>query len=398
MRAVGVEAEAGAERPTPRSEALFNPQLSPSTRARCVRRGSLGSSLAAATAAAAAAGALSGNNVPKGMPALRLAVHQLLEENAASKSDDEGKRAATGNHAATASRLERVGPPPPPPLHRRKFSFPAALHSNLLGLSAAGGGVGGGSFGGVGGEGAGAAARRRFSNVSDAVSRKLSHTLGGALLAAGGWRGAGGLGAGSAAAALLAEQARALCTLYVRLRLRRDGLFSRKCGLRRGGSQDVKEVFPVLAAVGGEMERQHARTFMGVARQTGAAPGGSLPSDKAAACALAAVARDLFKQEITWAKVVALFCVAGGLAADCARQGRPDYVTCLPDAIAEAVEEDLAPWIHSNGGWQGLSTHFRPVVGEVEVGRYVFGILGALVLSVFLLALLLRYFGIPSTL
>ncbi|GLH09124.1 uncharacterized protein GBIM_14242 [Gryllus bimaculatus] len=63
------------------------------------------------------------------------------------------------------------------------------------------------------------------------------------------------------------------------------------------------QVFPVLAAVGAELERSHARAFVGVARQTGAAPAGAhLPSDKAAACALAAVARHLYKRDITWAK------------------------------------------------------------------------------------------------
>jgi hypothetical protein len=51
---------------------------------------------------------------------------------------------------------------------RRKFSFPAALHSTLLGLHDPAREQ----------DTAAISARRRFSNVSDAVSRKLSHTLG----------------------------------------------------------------------------------------------------------------------------------------------------------------------------------------------------------------------------
>lgn len=53
---------------------------------------------------------------------------------------------------------------------RRKFSFPAALHSTLLGLND--------SSQDSSGSSTQMSARRRFSNVSDAVSRKLSHTLG----------------------------------------------------------------------------------------------------------------------------------------------------------------------------------------------------------------------------
>lgn len=55
-------------------------------------------------------------------------------------------------------------------LFHRRNSLAASLHSNLLGL---GSNVDGTSSIPVVGS-----ARRRFSNVSDVVSRKLSHTIG----------------------------------------------------------------------------------------------------------------------------------------------------------------------------------------------------------------------------
>lgn len=65
------------------------------------------------------------------------------------------------------------------------------------------------------------AIRRRFSNVGDAVTRKLSTTIG--------WR---GIGSGKPPEEVVAI-GRALCTLYVRSRLKRACVFNRKLGLTR---------------------------------------------------------------------------------------------------------------------------------------------------------------------
>merc|ERR1712218_506847 len=58
---------------------------------------------------------------------------------------------------------------------------------------------------------------RRFSNVSDAVSRKLSTTLG--------WR--------TVSVQEVVTQAKSLCGQHIRAWLKRRGLFTRKLGLQR---------------------------------------------------------------------------------------------------------------------------------------------------------------------
>ncbi|XP_068083855.1 bcl-2-related ovarian killer protein isoform X2 [Anabrus simplex] len=252
------------------------------------------------------------------------------------------------------------------PAHqRRKFSFPASLHSNLL----------------LGSNGD--TARRRFSNVSDAVSRKLSHTIG--------WRTA------AIPTQDLVEQGRSLCSQYIRSRLKRAGLFNRKCGLQRlrtavnlPGGFVVREVFPELVSVGLELERMHPKLYSGVARQASGTPGGVLVEEKAPGCVLSAVARELFKADITWGKVVSLFAVAGGLAVDCVRQGHPDYLQSLPEAMGELIEDELAPWIVSNGGW-GLGAHYKPPDNEAPIMKYI-GVLGAIVVIVLVLVLTSRFF------
>lgn len=65
----------------------------------------------------------------------------------------------------------------------------------------------------------------------------------------------------------------------------------------------MREVFPALSFVGEELERMHPRTYNGIARQISRAPGGDLQSSENTAVLLGAVARELFKADITWGKV-----------------------------------------------------------------------------------------------
>lgn len=107
--------------------------------------------------------------------------------------------------------------------NKRKFSFPIALHSSSL-LS----------------EPNTISARRRFSNVSDVVTRKLSSTIGWKLPIA-------------IPTADLVTQGKCLCGQYIRNRLKRSGLFTKKLGLQRlrsiigtPSAHIVREVFPAL--------------------------------------------------------------------------------------------------------------------------------------------------------
>lgn len=181
--------------------------------------------------------------------------------------------------------------------NRRKFSFPASLHSaNLLGSDIASGGTLGQNLT----NSSAISARRRLSNVSDVVTRKLSNTIG--------WR------SPQIPAQDIITQGKCLCGQYIRSRLKRAGVFNRKLGLQRIRSivgtptiQIMREVFPALSFVGEELERMHPRTYNGIARQISRAPGGDLQSPENAAVLIGAVARELFKSEITWGKVGGYF-------------------------------------------------------------------------------------------
>ncbi|XP_017020035.1 bcl-2-related ovarian killer protein [Drosophila kikkawai] len=247
--------------------------------------------------------------------------------------------------------------------NRRKFSFPATLHSASL-LE-----VGGGSQ-------RGETTRRRLSNVSDVVTRKLSYTIG--------WK------AAQIPAQDIITQGRCLCGHYIKRRLRRSGLFNKKLGLQRIrsilGSTSlgiVRDVFPAVQVLGDELERMHPRVYNGVARQICRNPGGEFHTPDAVSLLLGAVGRDLFRVEITWSKVISLFAIAGGLSVDCVRQGHPEYLPKLMESVSEVIEDELVPWINENGGWGGINTHVLPTnnsLNPLEWTTLVIGVVFGLIL------------------
>lgn len=97
----------------------------------------------------------------------------------------------------------------------------------------------------------------------------------------------------------------------------------------------------------------HPRIYTGVARQICRNPGGEFQSADTVILLLSAVARDLFRLDITWSKIVSLFAIAGGLSVDCVRQGHPEYLPKLMQSVCEVIEDELVPWINENGGWVG---------------------------------------------
>ncbi|XP_050526982.1 uncharacterized protein LOC126897440 isoform X2 [Daktulosphaira vitifoliae] len=252
---------------------------------------------------------------------------------------------------------------------RRKFSFPVALHSAVGQQSPVTMAIDGSPSVTV------ATARRRFSNVSDVVSRKLSHTIG--------WR-------TSVPAEQIACQGKALCSQYIRWKLKNVGAFSKKCGLLRirsihsiPQSAGVRDVFPAVLIVGQELERLHPKLYTpGLTRQA-----------RSPAAVLVSVSRELFRagSQITWAKVVSLMCVAAGLALDSVRQGHAEQLADIIEAVGEIIEDDLATWIHYNGGWVGLQTYCKPVNVENSVSSLILSLVTLLVIIILFL-LLLRWF------
>ncbi|KAJ8921045.1 hypothetical protein NQ315_015841 [Exocentrus adspersus] len=223
-----------------------------------------------------------------------------------------------------------------------------------------------------------AAFRRRFSNVGDAVSRKLSTTIG--------WRSTAGVSPPEEIVAI----GRALCSLYIRTRLKRAGVFNRKLGLTRvrsavgtmpGCGTIVRDVFPGLQCACLELERMYPKLYSNVTRHSGALLSNGISG------ILLAVGHYVMRTDPTWGKVVAVFTVAGGLAVDCVRHGHHEQLPTILEDMTELLEDRMAEWVNLNGGWNGLMAHCKQKDQEVSIVQYLtlFGLVAVVTLVAYFL-------------
>ncbi|XP_018013822.1 uncharacterized protein LOC108670844 [Hyalella azteca] len=195
--------------------------------------------------------------------------------------------------------------------------------------------------------------RRKLSNVSDVVTRKISSTIG--------WRTGRG-------AEEVVPQAKYLCSQYIRCRLKRAGLLHKKIGLQRIRSVvnlhwglEVCEVFPRLLTLGHELERCHPNLYCSIVRQISV----SLKSDKVVRHVMLALSSHLLRTDVTWARIISLYALAAALAADCVRQGHPEFVSSVVEGVGMAIERHSCQWIASQGGWSGVLVWSQPPAFEL---------------------------------
>lgn len=139
------------------------------------------------------------------------------------------------------------------------------------------------------------------------------------------------------------------------------------------------------------LERLHPRTYSNISRNLSRAPFGELEEAHTAPYLLNAVAKDLFRSGINWAKIVSIFTVSGGLAVDIVRQGRYDYLPRLIESTGDIVEDDLVSWLEENGGWSGLLDHIRPNYYDRHFTPYQWiSIITAVLFSFYAITFILR--------
>ena len=77
----------------------------------------------------------------------------------------------------------------------------------------------------------------------------------------------------------------------------------------------------------------------------------TITNEKSVSTVLSSIGRNLLKTDVTWGKIVSLYCVAGGLAIDCVQQGHPEYLYGIVETMGFVIERDAATWIAQQGGW-----------------------------------------------
>ncbi|XP_072034894.1 bcl-2-related ovarian killer protein-like isoform X2 [Amphiura filiformis] len=151
----------------------------------------------------------------------------------------------------------------------------------------------------------------------------------------------------------ITEQAMILCKEYIQNKLKRAGLLSTNDLKSR--FMKISEVSRELQFIGLELEQLYPTLFKDVCRQLNV----NLSSETVADEVFTEVAAELFASGITWARVVAMFSVAGSIAVECFQQGNVTYINTIVNSLANFVRNHLALWISQQGGWNNLVRSFR---------------------------------------
>ncbi|KAM3964652.1 anti-apoptotic protein NR13 [Aphomia sociella] len=202
------------------------------------------------------------------------------------------------------------------------------------------------------------------SAAAAAVSRRLSATIGWCLASP------------TQVKPQIVRQGRALCLQYIKTQIRRSTFCQKKkivmkrlqrmleteCG-EEALSNSETGVLSALRALCAALERKRPDAFRHVARQATRAPSAMLRSETALAELALALARRITRENITWSKIAAVYCVCGALAREAAEAGDEEpaleLVAAPADAIADLLHEDPGSWIAAHGGWNGLIERLR---------------------------------------
>ncbi|XP_045459328.1 uncharacterized protein LOC123669781 [Melitaea cinxia] len=211
--------------------------------------------------------------------------------------------------------------------------------------------------------------KRRFSTMvtsgaAAAVSRRLSATIGWCLATP------------TQVKPQIVRQGRALCIQYIKTQIRRSPtchnkqivlkrlqrMLETECGEEAANNTD-SGVLTALRTLCAALERKRPDAFRHVARQATRSPSAMLRSDTALAELTLALARRITRENITWSKIAAVYCICGALAREAAEAAEDDptieLVSAPAAAIADLLHEEPGSWIASHGGWNGLIERLR---------------------------------------
>ncbi|CAF4761263.1 unnamed protein product [Pieris macdunnoughi] len=211
--------------------------------------------------------------------------------------------------------------------------------------------------------------KRRFSTMvsstaAAAVSRRLSATIGWCLAMP------------TQVKPQIVRQGRALCLQYIKTQIRRSSACPKKqivlkrlqqmleteCGEEAINNVE-SGVLAALRALCAALERKRPDAFRHVARQATRAPSAMLRSDTALAELALALARRITRENITWSKIAAVYCICGALAREAAEAADSEpaleLIAAPAAAIADLLHEEPGNWVASHGGWNGLIERLR---------------------------------------
>lgn len=138
-----------------------------------------------------------------------------------------------------------------------------------------------------------------------------------------------------------------LCEDYIHARLRRSGISD----FDLASALSQTDCSMTLQSMGKILELRYPKLFSKISVHLRI----TYSNEAVVLGAFNKFAANLFIDGITWARIVALFAFAGGLAVDCTAHGRAIFLGRIGYWLAAFVAKNLSEWIKQHGGWVNIN-------------------------------------------
>ncbi|XP_071078490.1 bcl-2-related ovarian killer protein-like [Haliotis cracherodii] len=165
------------------------------------------------------------------------------------------------------------------------------------------------------------------------------------------------------------EEAKHICKDYTYQRLSEKDMTKK---LPFGGCNS--ELSESYVNAGQVLEKMYPRVYTDVSRKIGR----TMSSAGIVKATLNDVLNILFRDSITWGKIVSMFAISSSFAEECVQQGHPDFVNDVVDTVGGFVVMHLVEWLVKQGGWRGLDSAFKENK-DVISPTFLIGMVGAFV-------------------
>ncbi|KAJ4926857.1 bcl-2-like protein 1 [Gymnodraco acuticeps] len=124
---------------------------------------------------------------------------------------------------------------------------------------------------------------------------------------------------------------------------------------------DMELVKEALRDSANEFELRFTQAFSDLSSQLDITPDTAYHSFKS-------VMDEVFRDGVNWGRVVGLFAFGGVLCVECVEKGMSELVSRIADWMTMYLDENISPWIQSQGGWDCFAEIFGQD-GAAEVRR-----------------------------
>lgn len=166
----------------------------------------------------------------------------------------------------------------------------------------------------------------------------------------------------------IANDGNLYCLDYIEQRLKRSNIESGLAFIRpEVVSPEISSVSAKITEIGELLESSYPHLYNNVSKQLKV----KLRSEVIVGDIFRNFGRELFRDGVTWCRIVSLFAFSASISTDCIVQGRPELVKSVLSCLRLYVLDHLAVWIRGQGGWIELTQKFKCIEKRYSLAFFV---------------------------